>query len=131
VCGVSGVTRCIFSLGLARQTFIIPHSASDVRELAGAPGTLRSAVVGVIVLAALFSRYLPAMRLFNAMILTPPGTEGAHADEPRLRPELGASGSLLNPLLERDQSLIGRQGTAMTVLRPAGKAQIGDEFLAV
>jgi membrane-bound serine protease (ClpP class) len=38
---------------------------------------------------------------------------------------------LLNPLLERDQSLIGRQGTAMTVLRPAGKAQIGNEFVDV
>jgi membrane-bound serine protease (ClpP class) len=131
VFGVSGVILCVFSLILASQTFIIPHSASDVRELAASLGTLGSAVVGVIVLAALFSRYLPAMPLFNAMILTPPGTEGAHADEPRLRPELGASGSLLNPLLERDQSLIGRQGTAMTVLRPAGKAQIDDEFVDV
>jgi membrane-bound serine protease (ClpP class) len=131
VFGVSGVILCVFSLVLASQTFIIPHSASDVRELARSLGTLGSAVVGVIVLAALFSRYLPAMPLFNAMILTPPGTEGAHADEPRLRPELAGPGAFQNPLLERDQSLIGRQGTAMTVLRPAGKAQIGDEFVDV
>jgi len=131
VFGVSGVILCVFSLVLASQTFIIPHSASDVRELAGSLGTLGSAVVGVIVLAALFSRYLPAMPLFNAMILTPPGGEAAHPDEPRLRPDLAGAGSLVNPLLERDQSLIGRQGTAMTVLRPAGKARIGDEFVDV
>jgi membrane-bound serine protease (ClpP class) len=82
------------------------------------------------VIAALFSRYLPSIPIFNAMILTPPGAEDLHPDEPKLRPDL-AGGAALNPLLEREQSLVGKQGVAMTVLRPAGKAQIGDHFVDV
>jgi membrane-bound serine protease (ClpP class) len=64
------------------------------------------------------------------MILTPPGAESA-SGEPRLRPDLAGAAPFINAVLERDQSLIGRQGIAMTVLRPAGKAQIGDEFVDV
>jgi membrane-bound serine protease (ClpP class) len=102
-----------------------------MRELARSLATLGSAVVGVVVLAALFSRYLPSIPLFNAMILNPPGTDGAHPDEPKLRPDLAGSGAAVNPVLERDRSLVGRQGVAMTVLRPAGRAQIGDDFVDV
>ncbi len=106
-------------------------TASDVRELAGSLGVLGGAVAGVVVLAAVFSRYLPSIPLFNAMILNPPGAEGANSGEPRLRPELTGAVTTLNPVLERDRGLVGKQGVAMTVLRPAGKAQIGDEFIDV
>ncbi len=131
VFGVSGIILCVFSLIMATQTFIIPATASDVRELSRSMGILGSAVVGVVVLAALFSRYLPSIPLFNAMILNPPGADGTHANEPRLRPELAGAVATLNPVLERDQALVGKQGVAMTVLRPAGKAQIGDDFVDV
>ena len=129
--GVSGVILCAFSLILASQTSLIPATAEDMRELAKSLGAMTSAVVGVLVMAALFSRYLPSIPLFNAMILTPPGAETAGAGEPRLRPDLAGTLPFINAVLERDQSLVGRQGTAMTVLRPAGKAQIGDEFVDV
>jgi len=131
VFGVSGIILCVFSLILATQTFIIPATADDVRGLARSLATLGSAVVGVLVLAALFSRYLPSIPLFNAMILNPPGTEGAHPGEPKLRPDLTGATSFINPVLERDRALVGRQGVATTVLRPAGKAQIGDDFIDV
>ena len=48
-----------------------------------------------------------------------------------MRTDLVGTVPFINAVLERDQSLMGRQGTAMTVLRPAGKAQIGDEFVDV
>jgi membrane-bound serine protease (ClpP class) len=131
VFGVSGVILCVFSLILATQTFVVPATAGDMRELARSLATLGSAVVGVVVLAALFSRYLPSIPLFNAMILNPPGTDGAHPDEPKLRPDLAGAAAVVNPVLERDRSLVGRQGIAMTVLRPAGRAQIGDDFVDV
>jgi len=131
VFGVSGVLLCAFSLILASQTFIIPSTSADMRELSRSLGTLSSAVVGMVVLAALFSRYLPSLPLFNAMILAPPGSEHADSSEPQLRPDLAGGGTSLNPLLERDQALVGKTGTAMTVLRPAGKAQIGEEFVDV
>ena len=131
VFGVSGALLCAFSLILASQTSLIPATAGDVRELAKSLGAMTSAVVGVLVMAALFSRFLPSIPLFNAMILTPPGTENAGTYEPKLRPDLAGAGPLVNVVLERDQSLVGRQGIAMTVLRPAGKAQVADEFIDV
>lgn len=130
VFGVSGGLLCILSLILATQTFVIPATAAEVSSLAGSMATLSSAVVGVAVMAALFSRYLPSIPIFNAMILTPPGAADLHPDEPKLRPDL-AGAAPVNPLLAREQSLVGRQGVAMTVLRPAGKAQIGDDFVDV
>lgn len=131
VFGVSGVLLCVCSLVLASQTFIIPATAGDLKELTRSLATLSSAVVGVVVLAALFSRYLPSIPLFNAMILNPPGADELHSSGPRLRPDLAGGAAFINPVLERDQSLEGRQGTAMTVLRPAGKAQIGSDFVDV
>lgn len=129
VFGVSGVVLCLFSLILASQTFTIPHTTEEMRTLARSVGTLSGAVVGTVVLAALISRYLPSIPLFNEMILTPPGAADSFG-EPRLHPDL-AGATVVNPLLERDRSLVGKQGTSMTVLRPAGKAQIGDEFVDV
>jgi membrane-bound serine protease (ClpP class) len=130
VFGVSGVLLCLASLVLASQTFIIPASESDLSALARSLGSLSGAIVGTVVLAALVSRYLPTIPWFNEMILTPPGAEDLRGG-PRLRPDLAASATTLNPVLERDQALVGRQGTTTTVLRPAGKAQIGEEFVDV
>lgn len=131
VFGVSGAILCLFALILASQTSIIPATAEDMRELAKSLGTMTSAVVGVLVMAVLFSRYLPSMPLFNAMILAPPGSTMAGSSEPRLRPELTGAAPAINAVLERDQSLVGKQGVAMTVLRPAGKAQIGEDYIDV
>ena len=86
-------------------------------------------IVGVAVIVALLSRYMPILPLFNRMILTPPGAEFV-GDEPRLNPS-HSGGAAVNPLLERDQALVGRIGTAFTVLRPAGKAQIDEELVDV
>jgi membrane-bound serine protease (ClpP class) len=130
VFAVSGIILCLFSLILASQTFIIPASTAELHTLARSIGTLSGAVVGTAVLAALVSRYLPSIPLFNEMILTPPGGGDEGLAEPRLRPEL-AGGLAVNRVLERDRSLVGRQGTAMTVLRPAGKARIGEDYVDV
>jgi membrane-bound serine protease (ClpP class) len=59
------------------------------------------------------------------MILTPPGMrETAAPDEPRLRPELTGSAP-------HGSELVGKVGTAMTVLRPAGKAEIDGRYVDV
>ena len=129
VFGVSGILLCLFSLILASQTFVIPATSGDLQVFARSVGTLSGAIVGTVVLAALVSRYLPAIPMFNEMILTPPGADGGYG-EPKLRPELTAA-SAGNPLLERDRGLVGKQGTSLTVLRPAGKARIGDELIDV
>ena len=128
VFGISGGLLIIGSLILASQTFVLPVSRGDYEQLARSMGTLSGAFVGFIVVALLLARYLPTMPLFSHMVLVPPGADPLHAHEPKLRPELsGAGGSLL----EHDPALVGARGVAMTILRPAGKAQIGDRLLDV
>jgi membrane-bound serine protease (ClpP class) len=131
VFGVSGAILCGFSLILATQTFIIPHSMADVEQLTKSLGALCGSVAGMAVLAAIFGRYLPRISLFSDMVLVPPGAANTSSNEPKLRPDLTGEGASINPVLERDHALVGKQGIAMTVLRPAGKAQIGDEFVDV
>ena len=64
-------------------------------------------------------------RFLNRLVLTPPD---GNPNEPRLDPTL--DGGELSEL-EQNYALLNQQGTAMSVLRPAGKAQIGDRFVDV
>jgi membrane-bound serine protease (ClpP class) len=81
------------------------------------------AVVAVIGTAMLLSRFLPAIPVFNQMILAPPGASLHDPAEPRLRPELTTSSV--------GHALTGHIGTTTTVLRPAGKAEIDGRLMDV
>lgn len=116
VFGISGGLLVFASLVMASQTFGNLDPRTDFRAATQTIGTLSAAIVAVIGTAMLLSRFLPAIPIFNQLILTPPGTEGHHPSEPRLRPELTGS--------DPRSALVGRVGTALTVLRPAGKAEI-------
>ena len=132
VFGISGAVLCLFSLVMATQTFVIPHSMSDVEQLTQSLGALCGAIIGSVVMGAISSRFLPKIALFRDMVLVPPGADLHSSNEPQLRPELvGEKSGSINPVLERDQNLVGKQGTSMTVLRPSGKAQIGEEYVDV
>jgi membrane-bound serine protease (ClpP class) len=130
VFGVCGGILVLASLILASQTFVIPHSDSEYHELTRTVTSLGGAIIGCIAVAALLGRYLPSMPLFNKMVLIPPGAEDINPDAPHLRPHLMPQGSA-NSVLERDTSLLGREGISLTVLRPAGKAQLGDDLVDV
>lgn len=132
VFGISGGFLVLFSLILASQTFIIPATSEDYSVMGRTVGSISGAVMGVVVLAAILGRYLPSIPFLNSMILTPPGAEEATAEGPQLDPAyLGSTGESSTSLLSRDPSLVGREGVATTMLRPAGKAQIGDQFVDV
>lgn len=120
VFGISGGLLIIASLLLASQTFVIPHSSAEMDIFARSIGSLSGAIVGVILLAVAINRFLPKMPMMGQMILTPPGAD--MSDRPQLAPEL-TGGTLA--------SLVGELGTATTVLRPAGKARIGDRLMDV
>jgi membrane-bound serine protease (ClpP class) len=124
VFGVSGGLLIFASLIMASQTFGNFESSRDLEQAAQTVGTLSGAVIAVIILAMAVSRYLPSMPVFNQMILSPPGVKDvAGADEPRLRPDLAGS--------THNSPLIGRTGTALTVLRPSGKAVIDGKLTDV
>lgn len=126
VFGVSGGLLVIGSLILASQTFIVPQGGGQFGQMTGTMGTLMASILSVIVLAIVMSRFLPSLPILNHMVLSPPTADGAPASEPRLRP---ASSSSLHPGNPSD--LVGQTGTASSILRPSGKAQIADRFVDV
>ncbi len=134
VFGVSGGLLVFASLVLAGQTFgdyntLDPHA--DINNLARTVGTLTASLVSVVVSAVILSRYLPHIPILSQMILSPPGTtEGHDPDEPQLLPEYADEPSS-TALIEQDASLVGKQGKTVSVLRPAGKAQIEGRYLDV
>jgi membrane-bound serine protease (ClpP class) len=132
VFGVSGGLLLLSALILAGHTFrdfnTLPNSASDLTEMSRMMGTLTASIVSVLALALVMNRYLPHMPVFNKIILTPPGL-GDQTDEaaPKIRPEFSTADSTE----ARNLSLLGEQGETLSVLRPAGKAQVGDYFIDV
>ena len=131
VFGVSGGLLIVSALIMASQTFVIPQTGEQVTQTVWTLGTMGGAICSVIVLAMIMSHYLPRMLLLNQMILAPPHMAAGHdPDEPRLSPEYSDE-TPRTQLIERDQSLRQKQGIAVSVLRPAGKAQIGEELVDV
>ncbi len=124
VFGISGILLTIASLVMASQTFSgISAGAAFDQSLTGLFPVV-SALVTVIVLAALLNRFLPSIPWFNRLILTPPGylPEG---EGPMLAPAVSVAAG-------RDFLLaVGDQGITSTALRPSGKVTFGDQFLDV
>lgn len=123
VFGISGGLLLLASLVMASQTFGNLESGRDVEAATETLKTLCIAVVAVIGTAMALSRFLPAIPIFNQMVLVPPGSS-VHPEEPQLRPDLTSGAGTQPPL-------VGRFGTATTVLRPAGKAEIDGRLVDV
>lgn len=116
--GLGGGALVIASLVLASLTFIAPHNSSDMQELARSMGTVALAGVGMLVIVALSSRFLPQMPVLRKMVLAPPPPEE-------------------RAYMEKHESvadytdLIGTEGVATSHLRPAGKAQFDHRLVDV
>jgi membrane-bound serine protease (ClpP class) len=118
VFGFAGGLMVLFSLVLASQTFVIPHSQADIDRLSGSIAIVVTAGLGMMILAFTIRRYLPKAPLFNRLVLEPP--------PPEERVTLSHREALA------DYSyLVGREGEAVTDLRPAGKALIDDQLIDV
>ena len=121
VFGVSGGLLVLASLIMASQTFGNLEPNADMSLLAGTLARLAISVVLVVVVAVAFSRYLPYIPLFNRLVVASGNADEAAALGPRLRPEF----------VDARAGLVGQVGEAVSVLRPAGKAQINGELLDV
>jgi membrane-bound serine protease (ClpP class) len=118
VFGVSGGLLLIAALVMASQTFGNFAPGTDIQQMTQTIGVLSGAIIVTVACAVALSRFLPHMPFLGSMILAPPG---ADLDQgPRLR-----------PYDELEVALVGRQGRAMSSLRPAGKAEIDGEYLDV
>ncbi|MBM80364.1 MAG: hypothetical protein CMJ78_07195 [Planctomycetaceae bacterium] len=123
VFGISGGLMIFLSLVLASQTFVIPETSGQVDEMAWSLGTITTAMVVFTIGASIVTRHLGTMPLLNRMVLQPPAAAGPQLDPMQDGHELSE--------VERNYELLDQQGTAATVLRPAGKATIGDRFVDV
>lgn len=123
--GIAGGLAIIASLVLASQTFVVPSTGEEFRELAWSMGKLSSAIVVTGVVAATLSYFLPQLPGLRNLILAPPGADGPQLD-PKFVAASGATSSLI-----QDHELLGRSGVAYSTLRPAGKAQIEGRLIDV
>ena len=121
VFGITGGLLVLSSLVLASQTFGNLEPNEDFRLLSLTMGRLAITVVLVIAVAMFISRFLPRIPLLNRMVLSHGHAETQAELGPLLRPEH----------VDENAALIGQSGQAVSTLRPAGKARIGDRLLDV
>jgi len=118
VAGLTGMLLLLSSLILASQTFVIPHTQEEWRQLTGTLLVILVAGVIFAVAAYMLSKHFGALPMLNRLVLDPP--------------ELGVGKSAVSAG-PGDQSPVqlGSRGTAVSALRPAGKARFGKQFVDV
>lgn len=118
VFGLGGGMMIIVSLVLASQTFIIPHSETQLAQLRDSLLGLLLTGLGIGVAAMLMQRYLPHTPLLSDMMLDPP--TGAELEDISHRESLVSF-----------DYLVGTTGTAITQLTPSGKARFDGRLVDV
>ncbi|MAT72448.1 MAG: hypothetical protein CMJ58_23340 [Planctomycetaceae bacterium] len=116
--GLAGALLVIFSLVLASQTFVLPQSVAQLRELRRSITTVAGAFFGMLVLAIAVRRYLPNAPILNRMVLAPPPPEEQIIRSSR-------------ETLADYRRLVGATGQATTNLWPSGKATFDGELVDV
>jgi membrane-bound serine protease (ClpP class) len=111
--GISGIVLLISSLVLVTLERM-PQTSQDWVSLGSTFGTFGLSLVSALAAAFLLAWYLPSIPYANRLVLQPPNDESQEGGQ-----------GFVNP------ALLGAIGVAATPLRPAGKAQIGDDFLDV
>ena len=123
VFGLTGGLLVLAAIVMASQTFQGATVSESVTEAGKTVTQFGLAVVGVVLLASVIGRYLPRMPLFRDLVLAAPGAEDYAPRGIRLNPaSVGGSETGV---------AVGDLGKAMTTLRPAGKARIGEELVDV
>jgi len=113
VAGITGVVLMVFSLGASRignVGFNFPGGG----EVTQAIVTLAASLVILVALMYSLGRYLPRMQSVNRLVLAP-----------ELGSALGYTSS------HENETLVGRRGLALSVLRPSGTAEIDGERVDV
>lgn len=122
ITGMAGVALLFGSLLLASQSFALPTTESERRQLMTNGVVLLSSFVLFIGAAVTLGRFFPRVPMFSRLILAPPGE--AAPDE-----DLFADGEGHEP--SPYQALLGRQGVAASPLRPAGRMLFDERYFDV
>lgn len=119
VTGISGILFIIVGLGLATVTRL-PETSAEWTSFAMTLLRFGGAMIGGTIGALFVARYLPNIPYANRMMLKPP-SEDSQGDDPLA----------VLPGAAQAAALLGAIGVTTTVLRPAGIARFGDQFVDV
>ena len=117
--GISGIVLMVVGLALATLERW-PHSHTEWLDFGGKLTQFALGLVVAAIGAIFFARYLPNIPIANRMVLVPATDNPDAVDEPSALPGVEISAALL-----------GAIGTAATVLRPAGMARFGEQYVDV
>jgi membrane-bound ClpP family serine protease len=114
--GIGGGIMVLLSIVLASQTFILPRNSYQFEQLPHSVWTVVMACAGVMSAVWFLRRLLAESWLARKLTLVPPSEEL----------DLDRAESLVDW-----RHLQGKQGLTTTQLTPSGKAQFGDDVIAV
>jgi membrane-bound ClpP family serine protease len=123
VTGISGILLAIVSLALVTLEKK-PETTHEWLSFGTTLSSLGLGLLGAVVGALVLASYLPHIPYANRLVLKPPTDE----DSPDGDAASNGRGSALHP---EAAALLGAIGVAVTDLRPAGMARIGDDFVDV
>jgi membrane-bound serine protease (ClpP class) len=118
--GVTGVSGIVLVLvGLALATLVKkPETTQEWVDFGTTLSQFGASLIAAVVAALALAWYVPHIPWANRLVLPPPS--GTDAD-----------GESTDGLDERLVALLGAIGEAATILRPAGKARFGEEYVDV
>jgi membrane-bound ClpP family serine protease len=116
--GLGGGLMILASLVLASQTFVLPQSDSELKELRHSLTIVAASTLCVVVASIALRRYLPHAPVFRTMVLNPTPEEDLIDLDHR-------------EALADFSHLIGQEGVATTNLMPAGKAEFEGQLVDV
>lgn len=118
VFGLGGGLMILASLILASQTFVLPQSDSELKQLRYSLTIVAAATVCVVAASIALRSYLPYAPVFRTLVLNPTPEEDLIDLDHR-------------EALADFSHLIGQQGIATTNLMPAGKADFDGQLIDV
>jgi membrane-bound ClpP family serine protease len=119
VLGFSGILLVLAGLGLATVERM-PQTSQEWVSFGGTLTTFGLGLIVATVAAFVVARYLPHIPYANRLVLAPPGEK-----------EGGTEDATASPSNENLVALLGAVGTAATMMRPAGMARFGEEYVDV
>lgn len=118
VFGIGGIAMVVAAIVLASQTFVIPRNPYQYAETTRGLLTVLAACGGILGGLAVLRFLLPGMPMFGHLVMPGPDSDEMIEQEQREH-------------LVHYEWLMGREGVAVTPLRPSGKARFDDEIIAV
>lgn len=116
--GISGILLVVTGLGLATVDRA-PRSLNEWMTLSATVVQFGLGMIGAAFAAIILARYIPHIPGVNRLFLRPAGESESDMELAPL------------PGVEEAAALLGAIGTAATVLRPAGMARFGDQYVDV